>query len=434
MAKNPVADVGLNCPEGGTFYICENSTTRFLGCCGIDPCTDGMGVCPPSKLFTSSFDAARYYSILPQKCASYPDKAEWYTCAFKGTTYSPFMGCCKTNPCENHGCARSMLVAAELSGNAYNADLFLTGGDSSAVASSSTTSTAHSTSVSTPTSVPSATSMLSPRPSASSSVPLTGSTGNATKDNGLSAGAIIGIAVGCASVALLLLLLAVMCWRRPRKAKDSRSNIPHAGMPSSGVDAAVAELSKETSTRSPSQLDPSPMVPYIPYSPYRDSLASHPTMVNPSSYQAYHRSSFAPSPPTSTSPGPPAALHHGHVRSFSPSIGMQHTGHTSQAISLAPGWPMPHGDHQQVVSPVGVSQDGWAGAMNHDSMRSQGRYTLLSELDSVSPAPKEQSRTNQQQQQQQQDKETVDCNGAALGASPGPVYEMAGEINVPHRV
>ncbi|ROW11344.1 hypothetical protein VMCG_01044 [Cytospora schulzeri] len=56
MSINPIDTLGLSCPNGGEFYVCQNSEIQFLGCCASDPCADGSGSCPKSDLRYSSFD------------------------------------------------------------------------------------------------------------------------------------------------------------------------------------------------------------------------------------------------------------------------------------------------------------------------------------------------------------------------------------------
>ncbi|KAM7217261.1 hypothetical protein V8F06_007318 [Rhypophila decipiens] len=35
---SPYQAFGLSCPYGGTFYICADSSTQFIGCCAVDAC------------------------------------------------------------------------------------------------------------------------------------------------------------------------------------------------------------------------------------------------------------------------------------------------------------------------------------------------------------------------------------------------------------
>ncbi|KAL7626180.1 hypothetical protein AAE478_002950 [Parahypoxylon ruwenzoriense] len=167
------ADLGLSCPSKGKFYVCESATIRFVGCCTVDPCADGSGKCPQSALAPASFSSDHYDSIPPQSCAAPSNSNRWFTC--KGSS-QPFMGCCSApiNPCQNEGCPTANLLAATLSDNADDAQVFLATSESS-----------------TPT--------PTPNPSGSSG-------------SSLSLGAILGIALGCtALIAILLVILAYRC-------------------------------------------------------------------------------------------------------------------------------------------------------------------------------------------------------------------------------
>ncbi|KAI0887168.1 uncharacterized protein GGS22DRAFT_105716 [Annulohypoxylon maeteangense] len=157
------ADLGLSCPSGGQFYVCDQAKIRFIGCCTVDPCADGSGSCPQSSLSGASFSSDHYDSISPQSCAAPSNSTRWFTCK---SDQPPFLGCCSINACQNNGCPTANLLPATLSDNNGNAQVFLT------------TST--------------------PSPSSSSGYSL-------------SLGAILGIALGCA--ALVAIVLAVMAYR-----------------------------------------------------------------------------------------------------------------------------------------------------------------------------------------------------------------------------
>ncbi|KAI5917974.1 hypothetical protein F4810DRAFT_609904 [Camillea tinctor] len=138
----PSPDLGLSCPQGGKFYVCGNSTTRFLGCCEQDPCNSEItssalnsshvssmsGWCPAGALKPASFSASAYDAIPPQDCAPPPYQGKpalWYTC---GLTLPPFLGCCTENPCNGNYSAtwfEEYLATAVLSDNATSAAVFL---------------------------------------------------------------------------------------------------------------------------------------------------------------------------------------------------------------------------------------------------------------------------------------------------------------------
>ncbi|KAI0115244.1 hypothetical protein F4814DRAFT_314199 [Daldinia grandis] len=159
------SDLGLSCPAKGKFYVCENASIRFIGCCTVDPCADGSGRCPQNDLAATSFSSDHYDSIPGQSCAPPNNASTWFTC--KGS--QPFMGCCSINPCQNDGCPTANLLPATLSDDASNAEVFL--------ASSSSTPSSNSNS--------------------GYQLPL---------------GAILGISLGGAAVvAILLAILAYRC-------------------------------------------------------------------------------------------------------------------------------------------------------------------------------------------------------------------------------
>lgn len=210
-SSDPITELGLTCPSGGNFHICQDSKVRFVGCCTTDPCADGSGQCAADDVRTASFDAAKYDAIPPESCAA-DSSALWYTCR---DADPPFLGCCRSNPC-NGGCPASDLAAARLSDDASQAAPFLT--------SSSPTSTV--TSASPPT--------MSTQSSRATTVATSGSTSSATSTsgtaqplptNGLSTssgpstqstpiGAIIGGVVG--GVLLLVAIGLFLWWKRRR--------------------------------------------------------------------------------------------------------------------------------------------------------------------------------------------------------------------------
>ncbi|KAI7913788.1 hypothetical protein M0657_009846 [Pyricularia oryzae] len=112
---------GFSCPQGGQFYVCENNTTEFIGCCTINPC-DGSGICPKANLTKASFAADSFENIPSQNCSDQKGVDVWWTC--KETTL-PFLGCCSSNPCSSGACAASDLIPARLSDNRTRASVFL---------------------------------------------------------------------------------------------------------------------------------------------------------------------------------------------------------------------------------------------------------------------------------------------------------------------
>ncbi|KAI7912028.1 hypothetical protein M9X92_010243 [Pyricularia oryzae] len=119
-----MTELGLSCPRGGQFYICQGNTTEFIGCCTVNPCENGTGVCPQANLLQASFSSDAYDRIPPQKCSDRQAHGTWWTC--KGnTTIWPFIGCCTKDPCLSGTCIHSDLVPAYLSESKTNASVFL---------------------------------------------------------------------------------------------------------------------------------------------------------------------------------------------------------------------------------------------------------------------------------------------------------------------
>ncbi|KAI0206914.1 hypothetical protein F4808DRAFT_11552 [Astrocystis sublimbata] len=121
-SDDPRVKFGLSCPEGGAFHICSDSSTKFIGCCDIDPCTpDHDGRYPIQSLFNATFSAASGIQFLPQSCVAPFDTSNWFTCVH---ARPPFLGCCTTNPCDK-GCPPGRLVPATLSDDKANASQFI---------------------------------------------------------------------------------------------------------------------------------------------------------------------------------------------------------------------------------------------------------------------------------------------------------------------
>ncbi len=107
-----LSSLGLSCPTGGSFYICQNNATEFIGCCTTNPCANGSGECPKANLRPTSFSGDAYGDIPPQQCAGNDKAALFYTCMHN---VPPFLGCCTSNPCASGSCPSSRLSAAKLS-------------------------------------------------------------------------------------------------------------------------------------------------------------------------------------------------------------------------------------------------------------------------------------------------------------------------------
>lgn len=196
---------GLNCPDPSSkLYICEGATNEFIGCCTSDPCKGGSGICPKEDLRSLSFNPDRYDDLKPQSCDDSRQAKIWWSCIGPDP---PFVGCCETNACGD-GCPTDQLVAAVLTKREGLRKSFL---DPEGAASSSIADTTSSTTASEASD--SATSAVS-------------SSSASDGDGGLGTGAIAGIAVGSAALAITLIAaLAFLCWRRRRNQREVNSMV-----------------------------------------------------------------------------------------------------------------------------------------------------------------------------------------------------------------
>ncbi|KAK1757180.1 hypothetical protein QBC47DRAFT_176012 [Echria macrotheca] len=200
---------GLSCPNGGKFYICQGNATEFVGCCTSDPCADGKGTCPTKDLKPATFSADSFKDIPAQQCAggssSGSGSALWYTCQ---KTSPPFLGCCTTNPCSNGSCPSNRLAPAKLSSNSTARAAFISMGGAQTT-KSSTTRSATSTKA-TATSTSSSTSASTTPTTTSTGLPATA----APTQAGLSTGAVAGIAIGAAAIALAGAIFIFVAYKR----------------------------------------------------------------------------------------------------------------------------------------------------------------------------------------------------------------------------
>lgn len=171
MSANPYKAFGLSCPNGGDFHICENTKREFIGCCTVDPCSDGSGLCERANLRAASFSESSYLDIPPQSCDSTGGDNHFYTCTANDP---PFIGCCTLNPCVNMTCPSANLRPAVLSSDHDDRASFLSPSSSSKDGNST-----------------------SPAKAAS---------------NGLSSAAVAGIVLGV--LAVLILVVGLALWRR----------------------------------------------------------------------------------------------------------------------------------------------------------------------------------------------------------------------------
>ncbi|KAK7416919.1 hypothetical protein QQZ08_011809 [Neonectria magnoliae] len=191
---DPIDALGLDCPEGGDFWICATKPTRFIGCCRTNPCETDYGLCPDEDLEPATFDPRAYGLIPEQGCISDNLQVEWYTCV---RTKALFLGCCAVDACEKGGCPAQSLRAARLSDVVPDADRFLDG--------DATSTTEASTLTMTSTSFSATGTADSPRPS-----PKTGSGPK------LSGGEIAAAVLGCAIFLCGLLWVFIKLYRGGR--------------------------------------------------------------------------------------------------------------------------------------------------------------------------------------------------------------------------
>lgn len=244
-----------SCPSGGSFYVCNTLKSSFVGCCAtdVDPCTSPNG-CSKGNLRSTSFDKTYFGQFHDQSC----NDGSFYTCT--GTKPGPFMGCCKSNPCANGGCAAVDLEAMRLSSDPKAAADFL-GTSVSTSSSSSTTATGTSTSTALPAEVP--------------------------HQTGLPIAAIVGIVIG----ALLLVAFAIVMfflWRRTVKLRRAvlASNGPTGfdGMSGTAYPTSPAMAHSNNSTKR------------LFTSPPPSNRSNKPTAFSHSPNPSYTYSSLLPSP------------------------------------------------------------------------------------------------------------------------------------------
>lgn len=225
-----------SCPSGGDFYACQSSE-NFVGCCASQACDDG---CPDGNLEPASFDPSFEGQFHDQQC---PTGSRWYTCS---STQPPFMGCCKSNPC-NDGCAEGDLTAGFLSSNPKEAADFLPA-EQAAMSSSSSTAAAPSSSLQTsssPTAIRSSAAASRSGQIAATSTELASASPHAAGKQ-TSPGTIAGATVGGLAAAVILLGLLAFFLRRKTFRSRSRDHelVPQATPRTSGEDPVIVTDSK----------------------------------------------------------------------------------------------------------------------------------------------------------------------------------------------
>lgn len=82
----------FSCDRGGEWYACNTTTSKFVGCCSVNPCDVS---CPAHALHPVSFDAQLSNTFPDFSC---PASTNAYSCW--GVPSKTFFGCCKSNPCQ----------------------------------------------------------------------------------------------------------------------------------------------------------------------------------------------------------------------------------------------------------------------------------------------------------------------------------------------
>lgn len=79
------------CANGGGRWFTCTTGTRFTGCCKRNPCETG---CDPEDRLPAYFEPSLHGKFKDQDCGV--NEGLFYTCQQSG-----FLGCCKSNPCQN---------------------------------------------------------------------------------------------------------------------------------------------------------------------------------------------------------------------------------------------------------------------------------------------------------------------------------------------
>ncbi|EWZ35581.1 uncharacterized protein FOBCDRAFT_322939 [Fusarium oxysporum Fo47] len=305
---------GLSCPNGGSFYICEDDDTQFIGCCVNDPCGRNNGTCPDGDLRATTFNSDKYSQLPQQDCDNSQGVDNWYSCAH---TDPPFLGCCSQNACSS-GCPRSRLAPAKLSEVENSRLNFLHPSQSESSTASSVSTTASTTASST-------------------------STVDANESDGLGTGAAAGIAVGASVGGLtVLILVAWLFWWKPRQ----KNKHPREHNASYSVPPAAPTLTANPFSPPSGPIHPSTFIAQSPISGYQQSFTSSPTVMNPyngglSSIEQFRKyfPNISPSErPQSFTNFPEHSAQHAHSPNFLPPYQQQYNhnhNHNQQQMGVA---------------------------------------------------------------------------------------------------
>jgi hypothetical protein len=96
IMESDLSNATVTCPrDGSRWYACD-SGSRFVGCCKLDPCKHG---CDQDYVGAASFSKDIMGKFPDASCR----KGTFFSCT-NPSTISSYWGCCKSNPCNDHGC------------------------------------------------------------------------------------------------------------------------------------------------------------------------------------------------------------------------------------------------------------------------------------------------------------------------------------------
>ncbi|KAM7223082.1 hypothetical protein V8F06_001638 [Rhypophila decipiens] len=283
MVQGPDDQFGIFCSDPkGSFVVCDNANGSFLGCVSNDqvPCNAKIGGHVDHKyLLPSSFDKDKYAGIPVQDCDHPSGSQLWYVCQ---NNKIPFMGCCKSNPCNDIGCPGDDLIPAKLSSFPPNRAPFLVyEGDNAETTTTGSTSSAAG---------------LTSTASSAAATPTQTSAPTGHESGGVS-GAMIGGILG--GVAALVIFGAVVFWkmRKRQQAGATRADTPDnmAGLPENS-DPGVFDSGYYRGSRRSNLTGETPtsLIPLTPatanrYNVVKSSMGSPPSSppASPQPYYAY---------------------------------------------------------------------------------------------------------------------------------------------------
>lgn len=115
MANAPLDTFDPTCKDDGAkWYACPATSSNrspFVGCCKTDPCT--ISGCAVGNLAPASFNASAYGTMPDPSCGA---ASTFHSCVNIPKNDTTFWGCCKTDACSAEGmkCPKGDLTAAVL--------------------------------------------------------------------------------------------------------------------------------------------------------------------------------------------------------------------------------------------------------------------------------------------------------------------------------